>query len=131
MTRGPQCRLIGGRKLRRELKAAGFDMANLRTMHLEVAKFVVQRARPRVPVGPTGRLKKSVKPAATRTRAELVGGRSPRLPYANPVHWGWPAHSIAPNPFLTTAAEQTEPQWLDIYLRHINTILEDCEGIPA
>ncbi len=28
------------------------------------------------------------------------------LPYANAIHYGWPAHNVKPNPFMERASRQ-------------------------
>jgi hypothetical protein len=64
---------------------------------------------------------------AARTRAPVVTGhlRSTgalgqegvvfSAPYAGPIHWGWRARNIKPNPFLIRGAEATVDEWIAIY----------------
>lgn len=51
------------------------------------------------------------------------------LPYAGPIHWGWPARAIPARPFVTVAAQSTEPAWLARYDRHVTRTLNNVKGI--
>ena len=48
--------------------------------------------------------------------------------YANPVHWGWPAHGIAPHPFLSDAAVATEPAWSAVYAAAVADAIAQVRG---
>jgi hypothetical protein len=75
----------------------------------------------------TGRLAASARPGATRTQALIrFGGAA--VPYGPPVHFGWPAHNIEPNPFAFDAAQQTEPEWTEVYTKAIDDILDKIKG---
>jgi hypothetical protein len=113
----------GTRQLRKTLKAAGDDLSDLKDVNQAVATVVANAGRGRAPVR-TGALAGSLRPSRAATKASI---RS-RLPYAGPVHWGWPAHSISPNPFLADAATQTEPEWLGLYEREIAAIVAKVSG---
>lgn len=90
------------REITRSLKQAGEDI-------------LLPRARREAPVGnradyygrrrpAPGRLRDSVRILASQKRVAIAAGYK-RLPYALPVHWGWPGHNIAPNRFLIRAAD--------------------------
>lgn len=49
--------------------------------------------------------------------------------YAGVVHWGWPARSIPANPFVTEAAQSTEPAWLRRYATHVEATLDTVKGL--
>ena len=44
----------------------------------------------------SGRLRRSMKHRATSSEATLESN----VPYAAPIHWGWPARNIPPQPFV-------------------------------
>lgn len=72
-------------------------------------KRIVPTARREAPKGATGRL-------AARTVAAARGDktliRNP-LPYANPIHWGWPKRAIKPRTFITAAVEEESEAWAE------------------
>jgi len=116
----------GARELRRTLKAAGDDLKDLQATNAEVARLVAARAMsdaPRV----SGRLAGSVRGNSAKANASVkAGGAS--VPYAGPIHWGWPKRNISPRPFVVDAAHATEPTWTDYYLRQIDQILSRVRG---
>lgn len=103
-------RVEGLRSLRSDLRAIsrGADR-ELGRATKEVANRVIvptaRREAPRV----TGRL-------AARTVAGVRGDktviRNP-LPYAAPIHWGWPGRGIEPSPFIPDAVEQHSEEWTE------------------
>lgn len=56
----------------------------------------------------------------------MAGGAA--VPYAGPIHWGWPSHNIEPQPFIAAAAQDTEPQWLGLYERDVQRTLDRVKG---
>ena len=51
------------------------------------------------------------------------------MPYAGPIHWGWPAHHIEAQPFLSDAAKATEPQWRSEYMKAVEDALAQVRGV--
>ena len=51
------------------------------------------------------------------------------MPYAGPIHWGWPARNIKAQPFVVEAAQATEAEWVAMYEAEVDRILERVEGI--
>lgn len=115
----------GARELRRSLKRAGQDTTELKTVHAEVGRIVVAAARP---PRRSGRLASSVR-AGTAASSATVRAGGARVPYAGPIHWGWPARGISARPFLTDAAQRTEPTWTEVYEREIERILDQIQGV--
>lgn len=113
----------GTRQLRKSLKAAGDDLSDLKDVNQAVATIVANAGRGRAPVR-TGALAGSLKPSRAATKASI---RS-RLAYAGPVHWGWPARNISPNPFLSDAAVQTESEWLGLFEAELDRIVAKVSG---
>ena len=125
--RGIVVEVEGAAQLRRTLKAAGDDFADLKAVHADVSRYVAARAAATAPRR-SGRLAGSLRGSAAKTSATVRAGGA-RVPYANPIHWGWPARNIAAQPFLVNTAHQTEPSWLDYYRREIDRILGTVHGI--
>lgn len=124
MTAGPDVKVTvdGARELRRAMKAAGEDLRQLTAVHRRVGSIVTAAAAAQAPRR-TGRLAGSVRPSATRTRARVAVGRA-SVPYAGPIHWGWPARNIEANPFIADAARSTEPEWTRVYRSEVDALIE-------
>lgn len=78
-----------------------------------VESIVLLKARGNAPRR-TGALAASGRGSGNTSRAAVeFGGAS--VPYANPIHWGWPARHIRAQPFLSEAIRQTEAIWERVY----------------
>ena len=55
-----------------------------------------------------------------------AGGAS--LPYAGPIHWGWPARRIEAQPFIADAAQATEPIWIPAYEADVQAAVDLVNG---
>lgn len=106
------------------MKKAGDNLDEMKEAHAKVSGVVKSATRP-----PTdsGSLASSVRPGATKTSAVIRAGGS-RVPYAGVQEWGWPGHNIPAQPYLTTAAQQTEPVWTGIYQAEVQKILDRIRG---
>lgn len=124
MARGPAVRVEGLRELKRTMRQAGADMADLKEATAAAARTVATASIARAPHR-TGRLAGSVKGNKAMNRA-TVGSR---LVYGGPIHWGWPGHNIAPQPFIADAAAATEPIWVAAYMAEIDKILGKVHGV--
>lgn len=127
-------RVIGGAKLRREMKQAGVDVTDLQEAHKNTAKIVETRARGTVPTD-SGKLASTMRSAGTKTMSVIRAGNNRKtnagVPYAAPIHWGWPARNIEPQPWLVEAAADTEPEWFADYTKSIDEIIEKIKGAPG
>ena len=84
----------GAKELRRNLNAleeatkkAG--RGELKSVFMSAARVVEVAAMGEVPVR-SGKLRKSIRAQATVRGAKIVAG-GPGVPYAMPIHWGWPS----------------------------------------
>lgn len=125
----PALEVDGARQLRRALKQAGINVQDLKDAHREAAELVKRAADPDAPRR-SGALASSTRAAGTQAAA-IVRAGSARVPYAGPIHWGWPARHIDAQPWIADAAERTEPEWTQEYLDHLETIINAIEGIPG
>lgn len=75
----------------------------------------------------SGKLAGSIRPGATQKAGVVRAGRA-SIPYAGVIHWGWPGHNIAAQPFLTEAAAATESTWSDLYWAELQRVIESIEG---
>ena len=119
-------RVEGAATLRRTLRQAGDDLADLKEAHKAAGAIAGGRARataPRV----SGRLAGNVRWSGTATAATIrAGGRT--VLYAGPIHWGWPRRHIAAQPFITEAAQDTEAAWSAVYEAAVAGIVNRIRG---
>lgn len=115
-------RVEGLRELRRGLRQLGEDTADLKEANAAAAAIVASAAAARAPRR-TGRLAATVKGNRAVGRATVRGGGA-RVPYAGPVHWGWPARHIDGQPFVVDAAQATEPVWLPAYQQALDRAVD-------
>lgn len=118
----------GLRELRRFLNKAGDDIAKdgLKQIHDKVAEPVETTAKAIAP-RKSGNLAGSIRRAKGSSTRAVVRAGGARVPYAGPIHWGWPNRRmvwgkltsvpvpIASQPFLTDALEANQQQVADIY----------------
>lgn len=107
-------------ELRRELKRLGVGVQDLKAANQRAAEVVLGAARP---PRKSGRLASSGRAGRGESKAVVTFGGA-TVPYARPIHWGWPARNIEPHPFALEAAEDTEPQWLDVYRQELDELVE-------
>lgn len=124
-------RVVGASKLRRSMKQAGIDMDDMKDAHLAIGNIVTARARGTVPKS-SGKLANTMRAAGTKTMTVVRAGNNRKtnsgVPYAAPIHWGWPNRNIVAQPWLTEAAQDTEPEWFAAYNSTIDEIIEKIQG---
>jgi len=123
----PLIQVEGSRQLRRTMRRAEADLDELKAAHHAVATMVAGIAQRSTP-SRSGALRGSVRPGATKTAAIVRAGGA-RVPYAGPIHWGWPRRNIRASLFLTDPAARSEAAWLPIYTREVDKIIARVEGI--
>lgn len=116
----------GARELRRTMKAAGEDLGDLKDANAEVAAYVAAAARGAAP-SVSGRLAGSVRGNRAAASAVVKAGGA-AVPYAGPIHWGWPSRNIAAHPFVADTAAETEPHWTETYREAVQRILDRIKG---
>lgn len=119
----PQIRVEGLGRLVQTLNAAGAELTDLRSTNLLAAGIVARRGSATAPRR-SGRLAGSFSATATRKAGHVVS----RLPYAAPIHWGWPTHHVTARPFLSMAAQSTETLWVPLYETATNKAINKIEG---
>lgn len=104
----------------------------MKSAHKSAAGIVASRAASWAP-SVTGRLAGTIRSSGTKTAAIVRAGNNRKsksgVPYANPIHWGWRARNIRPNPFLSYSAQSTEPTWLPLFMKELNKAISKVEGI--
>lgn len=109
-------------------------LTDLRAAYVRAGKIVLRAANKRVPVvsgtlKATGRSTKMGKvPPKRATKTVVVSYGKKKVPYANPIHWGWQKRNIKGQRWLTRAARRTEKKWLKQFRRDINRIVKQVRG---
>jgi hypothetical protein len=116
-----QIRIVGARELTRAMRDAGEDLDDLKAANTAAANIVLAAADP---PRRTGRLASSGRASKARARARVTYSKV----YAAPIHWGWPRRHIEANPWLSRAAQATEPTWTETYFGAVNQIVERVNG---
>ena len=95
-------RIRGLRETIRDLERLGVDVADLKEAFGAISRDVAEEAGGLVR-RLSGALANTIRPAKTKNRAIVRVGTA-RVRYAGPMNYGWPAHGIAGDGFLTTPA---------------------------
>lgn len=88
-------------------------MGDLKSIHKDAADVVLDKALALVPVR-SGRLKNTLRSAATQRSGRVRAGFK-RVPYAGPIHFGWPERHISPQPFLYDALDWRRAEVIQTY----------------
>jgi len=113
-------RFEGMREFRAALKAIDDDFSDLKGVHKDAAEIVARRAAVISPQR-EGMLRDSVDSKGTKHKGYVrAGGRS--AVYAGPIHFGWPARNIKPQPFLYDALDQRRGEVLDQYFYRLKSL---------
>lgn len=118
----PTVTVTGARELRAALKRAGVSLQDLKDANAAVGKFIAERSRPRAPRR-TGALANAAKASKAAGRARVLVTKV----YAGPIHWGWQAHHIEPQPWVQLTAQDTQGQWLHEYQDALDNIIRTIE----
>lgn len=102
------------------------DRANargeLRRLHIDLAEMVKARAVQLVPER-TGRLKATIRASGTQKGGRVRAGFK-RVPYAGPIHFGWAALGITPQPFLYEALDDRRSEVYDAYVGQLERMIK-------
>jgi hypothetical protein len=122
-------RVEGAARLRSTLKKAGADMKELTALNRAAAEIVAARAKALAPVGDpkNGHISSTIRAGATQ-RQGIVRVGDKKRPYAHVIHWGWASRGIEPNPWVSLAAQQTEPVWVDLYWTGLLKVINNVSG---
>ena len=114
--------ILGLREVQRDLRKLGDDTkTELKDTHKAAAEVVVLGAKRYVPYR-TGRLANSIRALATNTSGRVRAG-SASVPYAGPIHFGWPARRIAPQPFIYDAMDARIDEIRGLYDKRIEELI--------
>jgi hypothetical protein len=145
----PGVRVVGQRELQKVLRGLGDDAVNdIKKAHAAAAKIVEGTAKllvPRhgsrsvisgrpywyTPTHASGQMAGTIRSSGQR-RGGFVRAGKKLVPYAGPVHFGWPSRPnpakgwrggpIAPNPFLFDALDKRREEVANTFARYIDDI---------
>lgn len=111
------------------LRKAGIQLSELKPVNRQAAEIAMQQAKRDAPVR-SGAMRNTLRVGATNRAGIIRAGnnRATGVPYAGPIHWGWPARNIAANPFMQRAASKTQPQWKQVYEDIVDKALRQVKG---
>lgn len=121
-----QVRVEGARELEASAHRAADNLGDLSGAHGQAGDYVAQLARGMAPVR-SGRLAGSIRADSAATAATVTAG-GPGVPYAGPIHWGWPARNIRAQPFLVDALSAAETSVVNIYGDAVQTTVSTIHG---
>ena len=112
-------KIEGLSKLQRDLRKLSTDALDLNKEEFletnkRVAEIIIGESKKYVPVL-TGALAQSVRNASTKKSAKVRAG-TVGVPYAGPIHFGWPSRGIRPNPFFYDAIDNRRDEVRDRYV---------------
>lgn len=120
----PTIQVSGARELRSAIRRAETVelVAEVKAANREAADVVAYEAQTIVAVK-SGRLLESIRASGTLTAGVVRAGKS-ALPYAGPIHFGWPGHGIEPDPFLYDAADNRVDEVVEQYQAAVDRIAD-------
>lgn len=105
------------------LQAIGIDAKDIKSAGNEAGEIVAREARTLVPVR-TGALRNTIRTSKALNKVSVSAGNNGRVPYANPIHWGWFKRNIKPQPFFVKALGITRDEVYQNYYRSINRLIQ-------
>jgi HK97 gp10 family phage protein len=118
-----EIRVEGTRELIKSLRAVNQDLPReLTKLHKELAEPLAEQMRSSAP-SRSGQLASSIRAQGGQRYARVAAGKK-AVPYAGPIHWGWPARNIEAQPFMATILEDRADQTTDHYLELLDQFLD-------
>ena len=119
---GGQLQIEGLRDVQKAMRNFSDDSRNdMKETHRKAGQIVVDGAARLVPVR-SGALLASLKSAPTQRQGRVRVG-SAAVPYAGPIHFGWPARHIQPNPFIYEVLDGRRQEVYAMYAERISELI--------
>lgn len=119
-------KVSGLNKVVRDLKVIGVPAKEVSNAGYEAGQIVAAEARSLVPVK-TGALKSTIR-VARQQRKIVVRAGNARVPYANPIHWGWFRRNIKPNEFFSRALKVNIDEVYKSYFDQLDKLITKYGG---
>lgn len=126
-----QVKVEGLSKVRRDLKKLAKDVDygdQFLAVNKTLADAVAGESKNYVPVV-SGGLQGSIRAAASKTSGRVKAGYK-AVPYAGPIHFGWPARFIKPQPFIYDAIDKRRGEVKDRYEQLIKKLIRENDLNP-
>lgn len=114
-------KVVGLNRAIRSLKEIGVPAKEIAQAGFEAGQIVAAEARTLVPVR-TGALRDSIR-VGKQQRKVLVRAGGAKVPYANPIHWGWFKRGIKPNEFFGRAIGGKIEQVYNSYFKGLDNLI--------
>lgn len=115
-------KIVGLDKARSAFRRLGVPAKEMSQAAHNAGLIVLREANLIVPVK-TGKLKRTLRSASLQRGVVVRAGNS-RVPYANPIHWGWFRRHIMPNPFFAKVLGYKAEEIYQTYFEQINKALD-------
>lgn len=116
--------ITGLRELQRDLKnLATESREQMKETHRKAGEIVAIKAQSLAPVL-SGTLASTILSAPTQYQGRVRVGRGQSVPYAGPIHFGWPARRIHPQPFVYDALDERRSEVVELYVQRMNQLIE-------
>jgi len=112
----------GLKDLNKALRAIGIPAKEMNAVAKQSGESVLRESLALVPVR-TGKLRNSIRLSSTTKGIRIVAGNA-KVPYANPIHWGWFRRNILPQPFFSKALGYTRQEIYDNYYKAVDTLIK-------
>ena len=128
---GGRLEIEGLKEIQRALKGLAEDSReDMKETHRKAGEIVAAAAKPLAPVL-TGRLSATIVSSPTKYQGRVRIGRGASVPYAGPIHFGWPARRIAPQPFVYEALDGRREEVKQQNEQRINELIERNKLAPG
>lgn len=121
---GTTVRIEGLGTVMRKLRRVEADANDQKDLMHKLGMIVVNAAdAPQL----TGGLASTIRAGRGKSKAVVRAGNA-RRPYAGVIHYGWPAHNIKAQPFLTDALKSQHDRIYAALEDGINQLIKDATG---
>jgi HK97 gp10 family phage protein len=122
MSNASGIKVKGFKAAQKSLEAIGVPQAEIKAAGNQAGQIVAREARNLVPVR-TGKLRNTIKVNNALKNVMITAGNNGKVPYANPIHWGWFKRHIKPQPFFSKALGITRDEVYRNYYRTLDTLI--------
>lgn len=106
----------------RALKTLGVPAKEIASAGTDAGNIIAREARSLVPVR-EGALRSSIRVSKAQSKVVVRAGRA-RIPYANPIHWGWFRRGIKPNEFFSRAIAENIDAVASVYFENLQKLID-------
>lgn len=117
----PAVKVTGVVEFQKAVRKMARDVSDLSTTNRSAGERVAASARSHAP-RLTGRLAGTIHVAEVE-RMRVVVEAGSGVPYAGPIHNGWPAHNITAQPFMDEAAEREHDRVVQDYSDRVGDLV--------